>query len=313
MSYVLILILLSVFLLFAAILFNIKLYLFKNYRNVRTLPKYEPKLIDSDDFSRSNIKITLSDGTKIAAYNYKPKPNTNYKGKTIVILHGFRSTALNHIDVKLATSLAKSGYQIFSYDVRGHGNSTDNLYCDFKPEYYYKAMVDDSKEIMDFIKLQHDVDSAKLAVIGFSYGGSISLTGMLLDKDVKLIFAGCAIYDYNELWRYHLKHTAFMLKWATKQIFFQNRRYKKYIEAFDSISPVNFADKCTDKYGIKTLHLLHCKDDPIVPYEISFSKNLKAFNVKSENTLVFEDGGHEFKKHHAEVIDKLLYWLNKGF
>jgi alpha-beta hydrolase superfamily lysophospholipase len=277
-------------------------------RKLRRIPRFPAIELDTPEYSRKNFKITLTDGTQIAAYHYKPK-STNPTGITFVATHGFINTALASDDVYLATSLVTAGHQVISYDSRFHGNSTSKNYCHYTPKYFPLAMLQDTAEILEFIKQMPEVDREKLGFIGFSFGGTIALSGAIRDPDISCIIAGCAIHSYNDLANVHLHKPLWMDRFLTKEIFFHRQRTRKFYDVFEQVSPKNHA-----AFGKgKNLFLLHCKNDTIVPFDISFPKNLSTFKIPDENVVVFDKGGHKFLNHREDVKNIILEWITRCF
>jgi pimeloyl-ACP methyl ester carboxylesterase len=284
-------------------------------RKVRKIPRYAPTPLNTPEFSRENVIISLSDGTQLAGYRYVPKLMP-LNGVTIIVLHGFNSSALSPNDIKLANSLAKLGYCVFSYDIRDHGNSTSQKYRHHTPIYYQKAMLDDPKEVLAFIKTQPNVDKTKLAVIGFSYGGAIALSGMLYDPDVSFICAGCAVFDFNTLWLNHRKNSPRSNWWPIHQVFFHNQNFNHFQAVFDQVSPKFHAQHYrTTKISStpKDLYLIYARDDPLVLFSLNFHQIKEAFQIEDAHTLIFEKGGHSFMGHHDEILTQLETWLKNAF
>lgn len=274
-------------------------------RKIRKIPKFPAQELDTPEYTRKNLIIPLSDGTKIAVYHYFPKSESK-TGITFIATHGFLNTALAADDVFLAQSLVSNGHQVISFDTRFHGNSAGKKYAHYTPSYFPAAMLDDTAEIISNIKKMPEVDSRKLGFIGFSFGGTIALSGAMRDPDITCIIAGCAIHDYNELAEVHLNQPKWMDRFATKEVFFHRQRARNFHDAFEVVSPKNYA-----KYANgKQIFLLHCKDDIIVPYNISLRQNQNTFGIPEENILVFEQGGHKFIRHREEVRNQILKWIN---
>jgi pimeloyl-ACP methyl ester carboxylesterase len=285
----------------------------------RQLKRYPPVDIKNEKFSRNTFYIQMSDGEKLAAYKYEPN-TVNSTGITIIILHGFTDTALNPMDVEIASRLVSLGHLVISYDIRKHGNSTTMKYAHYEPDYFPRAMLDDSKEVLNYIKKLPEVNPKKLAIIGFSYGGIIALSGMVDDPDIGVICAGCAVYDYKTLWDYHSENSSWLVRFLLKKVFFHKQNYKDFYDILDSVSPKTFARRLYESDDIilqnlrkKEIYLLHCKDDPLVIYSINFIKNKEDFKVPDENTLIFEDGGHDFSGHEEEVMNFLKKCISTNF
>lgn len=98
------------------------------------------------------------DGGKIAFRHYM-----NNDDKVIVIVHGFYNSKDSVLLRKLADELSKK-YSVFMYDLRGHGNSSGSFAWTSKEG-------GDLEFVLNYLKQKY----SKIAVIGFSLGGSISI------------------------------------------------------------------------------------------------------------------------------------------
>ena len=287
----------------------IKVFLILMSRKIRRLKRFPPIPLSTEAFTRKIFKIPMSDGRELIGYQYDPV-KIDWSGITIIVLHGFTDTALNPNDVEIASSLATLGHKVIAYDIRDHGNSTIKKFAHFEPDYFSRAMIKDSEEVLEFVKNLPEVDRKKLALIGFSYGGIIALSGMVHDPDLRFICAGCALYDYNEQWKYHLKNSSWLFRFSLKQVFFHKQRIEDFYDTFQAVSPKIHAETLfgstevnEQKARQKKIYLLHCKDDPLVIFDLNFHKLREVFKVPEDNTLVFEDGGHAFEGHHEEILE----------
>jgi pimeloyl-ACP methyl ester carboxylesterase len=301
------------------IILLIKLLFVLLSRKIRLLTRYPPVSLNTEQITRNIFKIPMSDGQQLTAYKYEPV-KTDWSGITLIALHGFTDTALSPTDVKFAISLASLGHQVISYDIRDHGNSTLKKYAHYEPDYFPRAMIKDSEEVLAFIKNLPDVDSKKLALIGFSYGGIIALSGMVHDPDLRFICAGCAVYDYNTLWKYHLENSSWLARYALKKIFFHKQHFEDFYDTLEAVSPKTHARILFESNNAneqiarqKSIYLLHCKDDPLVIYDLNFHKNKEGFRISDKNTLVFEDGGHAFDGHHEEILEFFKKCISENF
>lgn len=269
--------------------------------------------ISTEEYQRTPILLTLKDKSSIMIYHYTPKKSP-CNGATCILFHGFQKSILNPTDERLAVTLANLGYQVFGVDVRNHGNSNGLRYAHFTPDYFPKAMVSDIAEILEQIKKNEHVNPQKMAAIGFSYGGTIALSGVIRDKDIKTIISGCAVHDYQALWEHHRKHSSWQIWWPMRQVFFHRQNPKNFYANFQKVSPKYHAlwlkSQNLQEGERKSIYLLHCKNDPIVLYDVCFLKNKADFGIPDNKTLIFEKGGHAFIGHHDEVLGKIIEWLH---
>ncbi len=85
---------------------------------------------------------------------------------------------------------------LLSFNVRGHGNSKEDIAgkpqdywirgLDDKDRYYYRGAYMDCIRAMDFLSSRKEVDPKRIAIIGGSQGGGLSLATAAMDKRVGL-------------------------------------------------------------------------------------------------------------------------------
>ena len=98
------------------------------------------------------------DNQKIAYYHYK----SGHK-KVIVIAHGFYASKDSELFRSFSGSFLEE-YDVFIFDFRGHGKSSDLFYWTSKEG-------EDLKAVLNHLKGAYE----KMGLIGFSFGGSVSI------------------------------------------------------------------------------------------------------------------------------------------
>ena len=91
------------------------------------------------------------------------------------------------------------GAVILSFNIRGHGNSTDDVPghprdfwvrgLDDKETYYYRGAYLDCVRAVDYLSSRDDVDQDRIAVWGGSQGGGLSFATAALDQRIDLCVA----------------------------------------------------------------------------------------------------------------------------
>jgi pimeloyl-ACP methyl ester carboxylesterase len=108
---------------------------------------------------------------------YIPSKN----GAAIILLHGFGS---NRLEMKSrADVLARHGYGVLLYDLRGHGES------DGKVRAFGWKDVDDVKTALVFLSNCAEVDPDRIGILGFSIGGQIAIRATAEYHQIKAIIA----------------------------------------------------------------------------------------------------------------------------
>jgi pimeloyl-ACP methyl ester carboxylesterase len=108
---------------------------------------------------------------------YLPSQN----GAAVILLHGYgssRSEMLSRAEV-----LARYGYGVLLYDLRGHGQSQGN------ERSFGWQDVGDLGAAIQFISNQKDVDPERIGVLGFSIGGQIALRAAADYDQIQAIIA----------------------------------------------------------------------------------------------------------------------------
>jgi carboxymethylenebutenolidase len=130
----------------------------------------------------TNTKISgLNDGPDVRAYVARPEGDGPFP--TVIMIHEF--FGLNDSIVSKADLLAEQGYLVVAPDTF-RGSSTAWI-----PRAIYQVIttqpedVDaDLDSVYTWLEMQQDVDSRKIAITGFCYGGRTSLLYSLHNKDL---------------------------------------------------------------------------------------------------------------------------------
>ncbi len=103
------------------------------------------------------------DGVELAYFDIAGE---NDDGRTILLIHGFASTArVNWIGTGWTEALAKNGYRVIAFDNRGHGESS-KFYdpSDYGPDIFAK----DALKLLDYLNIEQP------DVMGYSMGARIT-------------------------------------------------------------------------------------------------------------------------------------------
>ena len=140
-------------------------------------------LHDSSDYSFKNkIKISSLNGIKISANLITPKQVMPENGWPTII---FANSWLldEHEYLFQASKLAKEGFQILSYSMRGWGCSEGEL------DILGPHDISDIKSIISWIRDNTLVDMSNIGMSGISYGGGMSLMALAHDQRIKTVVA----------------------------------------------------------------------------------------------------------------------------
>ena len=89
------------------------------------------------------------------------------------------------------------GYNVFTFDWRGFGGSSDwemnkDMLC-------YKEFLDDYDAAINFVKQQNEVDTTKIGVMGFSTGAYLSFATLAKRKDITVFCGRALITSFDDL------------------------------------------------------------------------------------------------------------------
>lgn len=135
------------------------------------------------------ISIVLKSGINIAGELFEPRDQKNL---SFVLLHGLGSN--RHEWRSFAEKLHVLGYGVFSYDARGHGDSTadtDGNEINYKtfPQWGrstpWKLMVDDLDEILVYLEKLEGLDKTRFVLGGASLGANVVLSCASRKKNIR--------------------------------------------------------------------------------------------------------------------------------
>ncbi len=108
---------------------------------------------------------------------YVPSKN----GATIILLHGFGN---NRLEMKSrADVLARHGYGVLLYDLRGHGESGGNVRA-----FGWKD-IEDVRAALEFLSNREEVNPNRIGILGFSIGGQIAIRATAEYKQIQAVIA----------------------------------------------------------------------------------------------------------------------------
>ena len=137
-----------------------------------------PSVIGSPPQNNNDIEyhsVTLLselDGITLSGW-YIPSEN----GAAIILLHGYGSNRLEMIS--RADILARHGYGVVLYDLRGHGESGGD-----KRAFGWQG-VKDVKAALEFLSRTENVNPDRIGILGFSIGGQIAIRATAEYEEIK--------------------------------------------------------------------------------------------------------------------------------
>ncbi len=228
------------------------------------------------------------DGKMISGFLYRPPEKFTGKRPVLVVIHGGPEGQSQ------ATFLGRSNYLLNELGIAliypnvrgstGYGKTYSLLDNGFQREDTYK----DINALFDWIGAQSDLDAARIAVTGGSYGGHMTLAISTFYSD--RIRCSVDIVGMSNLVTF-LEHTEAYRR-DLRRVEYGDERDPKMREFLERIAPMNNIDKIR-----KPMMVVAGKNDPRVP--VSESEQIVAALRKSGTPVWFvvaKDEGHGFQK-----------------
>lgn len=230
------------------------------------------------------IKYKSFDGKEIPAWYYKPKNATN-NIPVIISIHGGPESQERPTFSGLYQYYLSRGYAILATNVRGstgYGKTFAALDNVKKRE----DSVKDLASAVDWLKTSGNADAKKIAVMGGSYGGYMTMAAITLYPD---LFAAAVNTVGIVNWETFLKNTS---GYRRRQREVEYGFLDKDIDFLRSISPLAKIDR------IKApLFVIHGKNDPRVPYTEA-EQVVEALRKRGATVQykLYDDEGHGISK-----------------
>ena len=131
--------------------------------------------------------VTLTDPFSVTLSGwYIPSQN----GATVILLHGYDSSRVSVLPQ--AKMLAKAGYGVLLYDMRGHGESSPVMRS------MGWADVADVETAVTWLQTRDDVDPGRIGIYGFSIGGQVALRAAAQLGTIQAVAADGAGFANNK-------------------------------------------------------------------------------------------------------------------
>ncbi|MCP4760790.1 MAG: alpha/beta hydrolase [archaeon] len=262
--------------------------------------------ISASNVIKKDFRIHIGGDINLNGIQLIPKQNKP-PYPVAIVLHGYNSGRgqLNFISF----ALTQLGISVISYDMRGHGESGGD-----KNDILY--IMRDLDFTLDYIQSNSEFDQSKVVVIGLSMGAILGLYQGYLDHRVKGVIAMAAASEYKNMIAENIKFLSKKWWWKLQQRIgglevdpsnLQSRLVSPALVAFHRKSyfdnPVPW-----DIDNNKRVLLIHCSDDYVVEPD-NFEKNIGAFKLNPENSLLLRKGGHSFFRQEIAVVGKIIGWL----
>ena len=231
-----------------------------------------------------------------------PKP-------AIVMCHGFTGNCIEsgRLFVEFANKACENGYHVIRFDCVGSGNSTG----DFSRHTYLGGWVEDLQNAVNYTSLQKEIDSSRICILGFSFGGAAALISGK-DERVAAVVAWSPVIKPVEIFKGILGAG----NW--QQLELGNSITAEYGGTPFKLDNI-FADEmkkhnifsALDHYGVKPLLMIQGTEDKVIDI-----RHFEEFLDYVENPTVHyyvEGDSHEFIRGREVVYKTTIDFLDTNF
>ena len=246
----------------------------------------------------------ISGGVVIRGFYYAPDAPGRYP--VVAILHGIPRAKPSGTDSSykdMAGRFAEHGFLAITFNFRGTGISDGNISME--------GWKDDLAAMLDFCRALPSADPGRVALLGFSAGGSVAIRQAAEDQTVGALVSASspARYDF-------LEKTMPADKWVAlfKEIgLIRDPDFPVSIEEweaeFDEAAPIRFIGRVT----APTL-IIHGESDEVIPLEHAHELFEAAGGPKE--LRIIPDGAHRLRVDERVVkmaLEWLVEWKNSAF
>ena len=210
---------------------------------------------DTEEYQFINdIEIKTNDGEYLSANLFIPKIS---KTSLPTIIFGNSWLLDEHEYLVQAKLLASLGFQVLSYSTRGWGCSSGFV------DIMGKQDMNDLSKVIDWLESNTQVDVKNIGISGISYGGGLTLMGLVTEKRIKTGFAmstwadlGTSLFGQGTLrafWGGFLASSGMIfgnLSDESKASFMKYANYEEldtFYKWAKSRSPIEYTDKLKNK------------------------------------------------------------------
>jgi cephalosporin-C deacetylase len=255
--------------------------------------------LDDSKFDVHMVEMKSLGNVLVRGWYVAPKGKKNIPG--VLHVQGFSSD--------MATQLyGNDNYAGFFLNIRGHGNSTDDVKPGFpgyltyglasKETYIYRGAYMDCIRALDFLASRSEVDTSRLAVRGGSQGGALSFITAALDKRIK-----CMAPDVPFLsdFRNYFK----LAYWPGNEFFDYAKKNNQSMEpVYETLRYFDIKNHATN-ISVPTLMTVGLHDD-VCPPAINFAA-YNNVNCADKSYVLFPSLGHKVPDSFDAVRVAWLY------
>ncbi len=256
-------------------------------------PRYPPAIIETSFLShgdRLNALAYLANG---------PGPHP-----TVLLMHGYPGTEKN---LDIAQYLRRDGWNVFFFHYRGAWGS--------EGAFSFLNAAEDAGAALDHLRdnaARYRADASKIAIVGHSMGGLMTLVGAANDPEISCaatLAAASMEYLMQELEDENLR--VGFTEYADSLIMLGNHDGGNVIEQGAAFAARYPLAEFVSKFSGKKLLLLAAENDDAVPlsvheaYVAAFSQNP---DVELDSEIYATD--HSFNSHRIAISRRIDDWLD---
>jgi dipeptidyl aminopeptidase/acylaminoacyl peptidase len=250
------------------------------------------------------IQYVASDSVKVSARLYEPKI-TEKNGAAVLFVHGagYLQNAHNYWsnyyrEYMFHNLLCDLGYTVLDVDYRAsEGYGRDYRTAVYR--YMGGRDLDDFLDAKDFLVKQYGIDSNRIGIYGGSYGGFITLMGLLTKPNE--FACGAALRSVTDWAHYNHEYTSNILNYPETDP-----------QAYRKSSPIYYAENLA-----KPLLMLHGMVDDNVQFQdiVRLSQRFIELGKKDWELAIYPTEAHGFRASYSwydeyrrifELFDKQL-------
>jgi pimeloyl-ACP methyl ester carboxylesterase len=165
------------------------------FADITLKPKRRPKVKTPVHYGLPYENILFkSEGRSLHGWVIK-QPDTRSKEKIpiVILVHGWEASAqamLPH-----AQYLYRAGFNLFLFDMRGHGDSEDMDYVSLV------RFTEDIHSALEYLRTREDVDTDRLALFGHSMGAAAAIVSASRNPSIKAVVASSTFAFFDMMAR----------------------------------------------------------------------------------------------------------------
>jgi uncharacterized protein len=245
------------------------------------------------------VNLTV-DSLKIMGQLFLPEGiDPPYPG--VILCHGVPSGTVDPTDggyPLLAKTISEKGFAAYTFRFRGTGSSEGN--------FDIVGWTHDLEAVIDYLWELPEIDTNRLALVGFSAGAAVSIYIGAQDKRISAVVTCASPADFTAI--SDARHAQLTVNYFRKigiirdpdfppsfQTWLNNFRKVDALHSVADISP-------------RPLLLVHSRADGVVP--VSSSEKLYARAGEPKQIIILEGSEHRLRRNE-KAVEAIISWLKK--